>query len=396
MRAQSFTLLSALTLVASCSAPADPKREPMPEQTLDAFMTTSLEATQLPGWSAAIVKNGKVALTKGWGLADVASGRAMTDGDELVVGSLSKTLTGTAIMTLVEQGKLKLDQDIDEVLPFRVRNPKWPDVPITLRMLMTHTASVQETSARLVSLAKPGDPSVSLRELLEPYLTPGGATYVEGESFGPQKPGTAFVYSNFGAALAALVAETVVGEPFHAYARRTVFLPLGMRSTSFMMKDLEASKLATHYTWSSTKGQVANPQTSVPYYPATALRTTAADLGRFLAMIARGGELDGVRILKAETVTEMTRVQVVASAPGNDLDGQGLFWEHRPVYDHPTWGHGGSYYGASARMHLDASGVGVLVLANGDLHLRIAYQREEQMAAWSEVERRLWKEADRL
>ncbi len=360
-------------------------------------MTASLDATQLPGWSAAIVKNGRVVAARGFGMADLATGRAMTADDVLIVGSLSKTVTGAAIMTLVERGKLSLDQDVDELLPFKVRNPRWPDVPITLRMLMTHTSSVQETAARLVSLAKPGDPTSSLRELLEPYLTPGGATYVDGESFGPQKPGTTFVYSNFGAALAALVAETVAGEPFHAFVKRALFDPLGMRSSSFMMKDLPAKLLATHYTWSSTKGQVPNPPTSVPYYPATALRTTAADLGRFLAMIARGGELDGVRVLAPETVAEMTRKQIACNPKGNDMDGQGLLWEHRPlVYDHAVVGHGGSYYGASARMHVDAKGVGVLVLANGDLHLRIAHQREEQMAAWAAVERRLWSEAERL
>lgn len=89
----------------------------------------------------------------------------------------------------------------------------------------------------------------------------------------------------------------------------------------------------------------------------------------------------------------MTRAQIPASPGGNDMTGQGLFWEHRPVSDHAAWGHGGSYYGASARMHVDAAEVGFIVLANGDSHLRIAIQRDEQMAAWSEVERRLWREA---
>ncbi|MBI2390898.1 MAG: beta-lactamase family protein [Deltaproteobacteria bacterium] len=381
----------AVAVAIGCSSAEEPKGP-----SLDETMIASLEATQLPGFSAAIVKGGKVVLAKGWGVSDVASSRPMTERDILVVGSLSKTVTGATIMTLVESGKLSLDRDVSEVLPFPVRNPKWPDVPITLRMLMTHTSSIQEAATRLVSLAKPGDPTVTLRDLLEPYLVPGGKTYVEGESFGAQKPGDKFVYSNFGAALAALVAEIAVGESFHGYCKRAVLDPLGMRSTSFWMADLPASQLATHYTWVPSKGQVANPQTSVPYYPATALRTTAADLGRFLAAIARGGELDGVRILKAETVAEMTKIQVAASAPGNDITGQGLFWEHRPVADRPAWGHGGSYYGASARMHLDGRGVGVIVLANGDLHLRIAVQREEQMAAWGEVERRLWRHADGL
>ncbi len=380
----------ALALLVSCSS--DPE---VVEPGLDAVIAEHLETAQLPGAAAAIVRDGKVTFARGWGVGNLEKKTPMTADSVMVIGSLSKTVTGTAVMQQVEAGKLSLDADINTYLPFKVRNPKHPDVPITLKMLLTHTSSIQESSARLVSLAKPGDSPTSFRELFEPYLTPGGATYVEGESFGPQKPGQTFVYSNFAASLAAYIVEIVVAEPFSAYCKRAIFTPLKMNRSSFRIDGLDPAQLATHYTWTGTKGQVPLEHTSVPYYPSTTLRTTANDLGRFLAAISRGGELDGARVLKTETVAAMTAIQVPASAPGNDITGQGYLWEHRAVAGQPAFGHGGSYYGASARMHIRKDGVGVVLLSNGDLHLRIALQREEQMTAWGEIERRLWNEAAR-
>ena len=379
-------LALAVFLVACRAAPEEP------QPTLEESVRASLDTAALPGVAIAIVKDGKVSFARGFGYADLEKKTPMSPDSVLVIGSLSKTITGTAVMQLIESGKLALDTDINTYLPFKVRNPKHPDAAITLKMLMTHTSSIQESSPRLVSLAKPGDPMTSLRDLLEPYLTPGGATYVEGETFGPQKPGDRFVYSNFGAALAGLIVETVSGEPFHAYCKRAIFTPLKMNGTSFRIDTIDPTRLATHYTWTSTR-QVPLVATSVPYYPATALRTTANDLGRFISAISRGGELDGARILKAETVAAMTAIQVPASAPGNDITGQGYFWEHRPVAGQPAYGHGGSYYGASARMHLRKDGVGVILLANGDLHLRLALQKEEQMTAWTDLEVKMWRDA---
>jgi len=378
--------LALFVVLASCSSSPELASEP----SLEEFAATSLQTAQLPGVAVAIVKNGKVVLSRGYGAADLEKQTPMSDASILVVGSLSKTVTGTAVMQMVESGKLALDADVNTYLPFKVRNPKFPDVPITLKMLLTHTSSIQESSTRLVALAKPGDPTTSLRELLEPYLT------ADPEAFTTNKPGEKFVYSNFGAALAGYLVELVSGEPFHAYCARTIFKPLAMTGTSFRIDALDATRLATHYTWTPTKGQLPNPHTSVPYYPATALRTTSGDLGRFLAAISRGGELDGARVLSAESVKTMTAIQVPASAPGNDITGQGYFWEHRPVAGAPVFGHGGSYYGASARMHVRADGVGVIMLANGDLHLRLALEKEEQMQAWSDLEVRLWREADAL
>lgn len=397
-----LALLVALGFAPSCTLKSSGPHETTQaaEVPLDDFVLAKLDEAAIPGVAAAIVKHGRVVFTHAWGWADLEHHVPASDASIWVLGSVSKTITGTATMQMVEAKKLDLDADVNGYLPFAVRNPKWPDVPITLRMLMTHTSSIQESAARLVSLAKPGDPAVDLRGLLEPYLVPGGATYVEGESYGAQKPGTKFVYSNFGAALAALMVERAAGEPFHQYCKHHIFEPLGLSSTSFRLDELDASRLAVAYTYVEGKGQEPNPQTSVPYYPSTTLRTTAPDLARLLATIARGGEIDGVRLLQVSTVDEMLKEQVPADDPGNDIFAQGLLWEHRPIpapdAEVHCVGHGGSYYGASTRMHMTFDEhVGVITLANGDVHLRVSAMHDDYVAAYRAIESRLFREAEK-
>lgn len=380
--------LGAAACGSSSSGPAEP--------TLDALVAEKMAEAYLPGLAVAVVRDGAVAFTREFGLADLAASRPVAKDTSFFLASISKTTTGAAMMTLVESGAVSLDADVNGYLSFPVRNPAFPDAPITLRHLMTHTSSIQENAAYLVSLSKPGDPAMSLQQLLEPYLVPGGATYVAGESYGPQAPGTLFHYSNFGAALVGLILERVTGEPFPKAVHDAVFAPLALAGTSFLLADLEPTKVATPYTYISGIGQRAEVQSSVPYLPATALRTPAAQLARFLACVIRGGELDGVRILKTETVREMTRAQVAANDEGNGIDEQGLLWERRAVAGAPCVGHGGSYYGASTRMHYrERDGLGVITLANGDVHLRISSTHAEEMEAYGAIEARLYRDGGR-
>lgn len=393
--------LSALALAGNaCSSATSGAPEGNPADaaalSLDDFVKAKLVEAKLPGLSAAVVKGGKVVLLRHYGVADVPSSRAITDDTAFFLASLSKTATGVGAMKLVDEGKLALDEDVERYLPFKVRNPKFADQKITTRHLMTHTSSIQEKGVKLVSLSKPGDPTMSLQELLEPYLVPGGATYVEGESYAAQAPGGPFLYSNFGAALVGLVIERIAGKPFAKYMRDDVFLPFGMARTSFLLADFAPGTVATPHTFVTGQGQAAEPQSSVPYLPATALRTPAKELATFLLAMANGGESFGKRLLSEASAREMTRVQVPAKAIGNDIDGQGLLWEHRPVPGGHGGGHGGSYYGTSTRMHVRADGVGVILLSNGDVHLRLSGTRAEELAAFQEIEKRLYDDAAQM
>ncbi|MDF2902058.1 MAG: beta-lactamase, partial [Phenylobacterium sp.] len=184
------------------------------EAWLDGFVPYALERADAAGAVVAVVKDGQPLLVKGYGYADVDAGRLMT-GDLTVIrpGSVSKLFTWTAVMQLVEQGKIDLDRDVNAYLDFKL--PARPDGPITMRRLMTHTPGFEETVGGLLFY----DPQ---------SLEPLGVTL---KRWTPQRifpAGSTPAYSNYGAALAGYIVQRVSGQPYEAYVERNILKPLGM------------------------------------------------------------------------------------------------------------------------------------------------------------------------
>jgi CubicO group peptidase (beta-lactamase class C family) len=180
-------------------------------------------------------------------------------------------------MQLVEQGELSLDADVNEVLPFPVRNPQYPKVPITLKHLLTHTSGIRDNWNLLENTwVKNGDFPKPLGESLAAYLQPKGEYYNAKKSFYQWAPGTKSQYSNVGVALGAYLAETKAKISFETLCPKGIFEPLGMH------------------------GYLD--------FPSGTLRVTAPHLARFHLSLIGDGKLEGTRILKAETVREMRKV----------------------------------------------------------------------------------------
>ena len=247
--------------------------------------------------------------------------------------------------------RLSLDADVSAYVGFPVRHPRLP-APITLRHLLTHTAALadrEETRA-------PGGPA--LGDFLGGYFADAGARAV----FLDAGPGTTMAYSNVGPSLAALAVERASGTRFADRARERVFAPLGMRATAFGQDALPAgSRVAAPYA-ARGDGFVRLSPPSHVLYPVVDLFSTPRDLARFARAIARGGELDDVRILSAPSVSEMLRVQLPDAAPG-----EALGWQARTFGGRSVVGHEGEDSGVSTGLYLDpTSGSGAIVLANGD------------------------------
>ena len=134
--------------------------------------------------------------------------------------SVSKFVTALGIMKLAEQGRLNLDADVNDTLPFSLRHPAAPDTPITLRMLMTHTAGIHDGEAYNSGIGK----GASLSDLLK------------SDSCTDHLPGTLWEYSNFGAGIAGVVMEGATGEDFETLMQETVFEPLGVAATYYPQK----------------------------------------------------------------------------------------------------------------------------------------------------------------
>jgi len=332
------------------------------------------------------VKNGKVVYSGAWGLADLERKLPVKTDTIFLVASVSKTLTAVAAMELVEQGKLDLDADVNGYLPFPVRNPKFPDVPITARMLLAHSSSIQEEYIRLFTLIVPGDSPTTLRAFVESYVVPGGAFY-DSTQWSNSKPGTKYSYSQVGTAVVGLLVEQLSGKPFDRFCKETIIDKLGMRDTSWRFAEVDAARVAYPYTFITSKGQVKNEHWGAPFYPAATIHTTAPELGKFLGSIAQHDPL----LLKPSTQTEMLRVQY----PANDPD-ECLLWQHRTLGTFDTFGHGGGAPGVSSTMYFRPSdGVGVVTLTNSDVHIRVDLLREEQNDAYLAIEKRLFEEASK-
>ena len=244
---------------------------------LDGFMPYALRRGDAAGAVVVVVRDGQVLTQRGFGYSDVA-GRRPVDPETTLFkqASVSKLMTWTAVMQMVQQGKIDLDADINTYLDFRI--PPRDGQPITMRNLMTHTAGFDEVQRGLNSYDQKDMPP--LGEAMKRQIP--DRIYA---------PGTTPAYSNYGTALAGYVVERVSGEPYNTYVARHIYAPTGM-THSTMDQKLPARLeplLASGYQRGS--GAAGLPELSA-FAPAGGMTASGADMGRFmLAHLDHGGPL---------------------------------------------------------------------------------------------------------
>jgi CubicO group peptidase (beta-lactamase class C family) len=260
------------------------------ESWLDGFLPYALARSDIAGAVVAVVKGGQVLSEKGYGYADIGTHRRVDPRATLFrPGSISKLFTWTAVMQLVEQGKLDLDADVNRYLDFAV--PPRDGKPITLRHLMTHTSGFEDRFKYLFADQMP------LRISLADYVKTAAPTRI-------YPPGEVIAYSNYGAALAGYVVERVSGEPFETYVERHLFEPLGMAHSTFREPVPEplAAQLSSPYERASLP---AKPFEIVGPAPAGALSATGDDIARFMIAHLQNGRFGDARILRDATARAM-------------------------------------------------------------------------------------------
>ena len=216
----------------------------------DDFVREMMKSAGIPGVQTVVVKNNRIVWQKSYGqavLAQPGPARPMRDDSILYTASIGKMLTAIAVMQQVEKGRLSLDDDINAYVPFVVRNPKWPDVPITWRMLLTHTSSINDAEDVQEALYVYGAASpITFEEYVEDTFKPGGL-YNRPDSYLAGKPGTERIYSSNGLDLAGYAIARLVHQPFTTYVNQAILTPLGIKESSYSLADLPASKLAVGY-----------------------------------------------------------------------------------------------------------------------------------------------------
>jgi CubicO group peptidase (beta-lactamase class C family) len=322
---------------------------------LDSIIVAKMDQHHIPGLAASIVRDGNIIWTGSYGYANIEDNIEVVDSTLFMLASVSKTVTGVALMKLWEAGSFELDDDINNYLPFEVRNPFFPDSAITFRMLLTHTSSINDNWAEMPYYI--GDSPIPLCQYLEDYLVPGGEYYhtINYNSF---PPGTNWDYCNVAVSLVGCLVEQIAGN-FSTYCKDFIFSPLDMYETSWFLAGLDTTHIARPYTYSGGTYHVY-PHHGYSDYPAGQLRTSALQLSRFLITFMQGGKIGSTRILDSTTVSLMTTAQY----PQINVN-QGLIWYRMLVDGRLIWGHSGGDRGVGTSMfYCPAEGTGVIFLGN--------------------------------
>ena len=289
----------------------------------DDYILDQMRPTKIPGVVVSLVKDGKVAFAKGYGLADIDKDIPYTPNTIQGVGSISKLVTATAIMKLWEQNEFELDDNINNYLPFPITNPFYPNIPITFRMLLSHTSSISfahhiVNGSILEYAIYPVGNAPELGPFLEDHYVPGGSNYIDSIAFNNFPPGSQFLYSTFGYGILGYLVENISGMPFYQYCNQYIFDPLCMNNTAWYYSELNNNLAATPYEGVNSYNHA---ETVDLYewadYPSQGLKSNAADISRFMQMHMNYGVLDGVRIIEAETEQMMRTVQVLGFENAN-------------------------------------------------------------------------------
>jgi CubicO group peptidase (beta-lactamase class C family) len=319
---------------------------------LDGLFSGLMATHRIPGAVFVLVRDGRVAIARGYGVADLETGRPVDpERTGFRVASISKLFTATAALQQVERSRLSLDQDVNASLDGVTLEDAY-GAPVTLRHLLTHTGGFDDRHLGTAQLLD--SIPVSLRDYLAARMPPR-----------VMPPGPIISYSNHGFALAGLLVEQATGVPFAEYVRREILEPLGMTHSGFGVPTPVPETLARPYAWAGTRHRDLGFDRLL-HGPAGDLVTTGTDLARFMLAQLADGSLDGARILGPETLREMHREQVTL-APG--LPGWALGFavdEHHGVR---ALAHGGSWRGFASNLTLvPEAGVGWFVSTNHDFH----------------------------
>jgi CubicO group peptidase (beta-lactamase class C family) len=321
------------------------------EEALDGEYTR----TGLTSFAYCVVKDGAILHSGAYGMANVGNGTLATDQTRYLVASVSKTITAVAAMQLVEQNLIDLDDDINQYLPFSVRNPNFPNDPITLRMLLSHRSSISDDFQETFVLDCFGvDCAMTLEQYFEAVFLSTGQ-YYSPNNFSNSRPSTTEDYSNLGSALIGYLVERIAQTPFDVYCKNNIFTPLGMSRTEWRLAQTPLSELAVPYSDEITG---ANPHYTFPDYPNGGLRTTVTDLSKFLRMVMLGGSFNNVQILSQQSMAAMKTRQFGSSV-------YGLAFYYDTEGGRTLLGHSGGEKGATAEMFYDTDkNVGIIVLSN--------------------------------
>ena len=344
-----FTLFVSLTGSQSIQA--------QQEQT-EAGIRQIMQEGKAVGLSVAVVKKGKVVYNQSFGMKSMEDNQPMTNDCIFRIASISKSFSATSIMQLVEADKVSLDADVSDLLGFKVRNPSYPDVVITLKLMMSHLSSINDSQGYFSF------------DAINPAKNPNWA-----KCYNDYAPGKGYQYCNLNYNMLGAVIEKVSGERFDRYVKKHVLDPLGLYG-GYYVEELDKSKFAILYAYDSSGKFIPSPgayqqraeviaaykmgESTPVFSPTGGMKISARDLARYMTMHMNFGK-NGKRIISKKSATAM-------QTPLSSDEGYGLALEvtEKMISGRQLTGHTGVAYGLYSAMFFDPKEKwGIVVITNG-------------------------------
>ncbi len=328
-------------------------------------ITFFMKIGHLPSVAACLINDDNVVAYQCYGYYDLQEKKVPTKDTIYMAGSITKTVVATAFLQLWEQDYFDLDDDVNSYLPFSLRNPIYPDEPITFRMLLSHQSSLSE----LLNLQYYFFFTNYSVDLLEEYLVPGGKIYSD-RIWSDRRPGEGFEYANIGYEILGYIFEQMTHQSIEQYCEEHIFQPLGMNNTHFHVYDYSNHEhLAISYAWRLF--YVPFPQYDIGVTAAGGIRTTLSDLSTYFIAHMNQGTNGEVSILQPNTTALMHSIQFPENNSGNSFQ-YGLGWMIDTSGKKPFEGHTGGVFGSGSIMiYQPSEKTGIILFFNQRKALRL-------------------------
>lgn len=330
------------------------------EAKAEAAIAAIMQQQKVMGMSVAVVKKGKIIYTHSFGLKNAETNTPLTDDCLFRIASISKSFSATSVMQLVEAKKAELDDDISNLVGFKVRNPKYPETIITLRMVMSHRSSVNDSQGYFTL------------DVINPDKNPDWE-----KCYNNYEPGKGYQYCNLNYNMTGAIIERISGERFDQYVKHHVLDPLGLYG-GYCVDSLDITRFATIYEYDDSLGkfipspaayaprreEIANykPGYSTPIFsPTGGMKISATDLAKYMTMHMQQGRYKGKKIISKKSAATM---QTPLSSEENY--GLAIAVSQKLIPGKVMTGHTGSAYGLfSAMFFQKEEKFGIVVISNG-------------------------------
>jgi len=310
---KSLLIISLFGLLLVSSTAGAQKSKTLSDRQIEQQILKYMDTCRTAGMSVVLVKGDRIVYQNALGYRDVETKEKLDINDIFRIASISKSFSGVSIMQLCEEGKMSLEDDASQYLGFSLRNPRYPEIPITVKMLLSHTSSMDDNGG-------------ALRYRDDHYVNPSKTTQdTIAMMFHEYAPGQGYDYCNRALNLIGMIIEKVSGERFDDYVRNHILRPIGAENAGYNLDSLDKSTFTTLYTYNSKKDTIERAKGYVPvnefkvkygsyikgvegcyWSPTGGMKISAPNLARWMMTLRDGGMAPtGKRVLSEQGIKKL-------------------------------------------------------------------------------------------